>query len=165
MTDINREPDETNRKLDDTDRKLINLLQKGLPLEKNPYGFLAAQLNMGRAEVLARIKDLFQEGYIRRLGGAFNNSCMGYTSLLFGIRVPDDIFDPVAEYVNSFKGVTHNYQRNGMLNMWFTFAFSDPAEKEALIQGLRERFGIPEIFEFPKLRNYKLNVYFDLEDR
>jgi DNA-binding Lrp family transcriptional regulator len=151
--------------MDATNKKLVNLLQKGLPLEKNPYGTLAAQLEISRSELLARIKDLFQEGYIRRLGGTFNNSCMGYTSLLFGIHVPDDIFDPVAAYVNSFKGVTHNYQRSGKLNMWFTFSFSDPAEKESLIQELKEHFEILEIFEFPNLRNYKLNVYFDLEDR
>ncbi len=151
--------------MDDTNIKLMNLLQKGLPLEKNPYGILAAQLDISSSEVLARIKDLFQEGYIRRLGGTFNNSGMGYTSILFGISVPDDIFNPVADYVNSFKGVTHNYQRNSKLNMWFTFSFNDVAEKEALIQGLRERFEFLEIFEFPNLRNYKLNVYFDMEER
>ncbi len=151
--------------MDDTNIKLMNLLQKGLPLEKNPYGILAAQLDISRSELLARIKNLFQEGYIRRLGGTFNNSAMGYTSLLFGVQVPDDIFDPVASYINSFKGVTHNYQRDGMLNMWFTFSFSDPAEKIALVQGLGERFGNLEVFEFPNLQNYKLNVYFDLESR
>ncbi|HWQ80204.1 MAG TPA: hypothetical protein VN381_15360 [Anaerovoracaceae bacterium] len=151
--------------MDSINMKLMNLLQKGLPLEKDPYGLLAAQLEISRSEVTARIRDLFQEGYIRRLGGTFNNSGMGYTSLLFGIHVPDDMVDPVAAYVNSFKGVTHNYQRNGMLNMWFTFSFSDPAEKEPLIEGLMGRFEILEIFEFPKLRNYKLDVYFDLESR
>ena len=151
--------------MDVTNIKLINLLQKGLPLEKNPYGILAAQLEITRAELLARIKELFQEGYIRRLGGTFNNSGLGYTSILFGISVPDDIFDHVADYVNSFKCVTHNYQRSGKLNMWFTFSFSDVAEKEALLLGLQERFEILEIFEFPNLKNYKLNVYFDMEGR
>lgn len=151
--------------MDVINTKLINLLQQGLPLEKNPYGILAAQLEITRVELLARIKELYQEGYIRRLGGMFNNSCMGYTSILFGISVPEDIFDPVADYVNSFKGVTHNYQRNGKLNMWFTFSYSDAAEKEALLIGLQERFEILEIFEFPNLRNYKLKVYFDMEGK
>lgn len=151
--------------MDAVNRKLINLLQKGLPLEKNPYGILAAQLEISRAEVLERIQDLFGKGYIRRLGGVFNNSSMGYASILFGIRVSEDILEPVTAYINSFQGVTHNYQRNDLLNVWFTFSFSDPAEKESLVQGLKERFNIQEIFEFPKLRNYKLNVYFDLEDR
>ncbi|HML38063.1 MAG TPA: AsnC family transcriptional regulator [Bacillota bacterium] len=151
--------------MDAINRRLINLLQKGLPLEKNPYGLLAEQLEISRAEVLERIRDLSGKGYIRRLGGVFNNSGMGYASILFGIRVPEDILDPVAAYINSFKGVTHNYQRSDPLNVWFIFSFSDPAEKESLVRGLRERFAIPEILEFPKLRNYKLNVYFDLEDK
>jgi siroheme decarboxylase len=144
--------------------KLLNLLQKGLPLEKNPYGILAAQLETSRSEVLERIKRLLKEGYIRRLGGTFNNAAMGYTSVLFGIHVPDTIFNPVAAYVNSFKGVTHNYQRTSMLNMWFTFSYADPAEKELFVQGLQEDFQITEIFEFPNLRNYKLNVFFHLEE-
>ncbi len=151
--------------MDATNVKLMNLLQKGLPLEKNPYGILSEQLEITRAEVLERIKDLFQEGYIRRLGGTFNNAGMGYTSLLFGVRVPEENFEAVAEFVNSFTGVTHNYQRNGRLNMWFTFSFSDYNEKEVLVQSLKEQFGRLEIHEFSNLQNFKLNVYFDLEGR
>lgn len=151
--------------MDATTIKLVNLLQQGLPLEKDPYGILAAQLEISRSEVLSRIKELFQDGYLRRLGGTFNNAGMGYTSVLFGIRVPENIFDAVAAYVNSFKGVTHNYKRSGKLNMWFTFSVADPAEKELFVQELQERFKITEIFEFPNLRNYKLNVFFDLKSR
>lgn len=151
--------------MDATSIKLVNLLQQGLPLEKDPYGILAAQLEISRSEVISRIKELFQDGYLRRLGGTFNNAGMGYTSVLFGIRVPDNIFDAVATYVNSFKGVTHNYQRSGMLNMWFTCSVADPGEKELFIQGLQEHFEITEIYDFPNLRNYKLNVFFELEGR
>lgn len=151
--------------MDAINTKLINLLQKGLPLEKDPYGILAKQLEISKSEVLARIKELFEAGYIRRLGGTFNNSSLGYTSVLFGMHVPEDIFDTVAAYVNSFKGVTHNYQRSNYLNMWFTFAFANPAEKELLLQGLEERFEITGIFEFSNLKYYKLNVFFDMEGR
>ena len=63
--------------MDTIDRRLINLLQKGLPLDKNPYGLLAEELGITRSEVLERICDLSGRGYIRRLGGVFNNSGMG----------------------------------------------------------------------------------------
>lgn len=151
--------------MDSINIKLINLLQDGLPLEKDPYDILAKQLDISKSEVLTRIKELYKEGYIRRLGGTFNNAAMGYTSILFGMHVTDDIFDSVAAYVNSFKGVTHNYQRTNFLNMWFTFSFADPAEKEIFLQELQERFEITEIFEFSNLRYYKLNVFFDMEGR
>jgi DNA-binding Lrp family transcriptional regulator len=151
--------------MDPTSIKLINLLQKGLPIEKDPYGIMAEQLGISRTELVSKIKELYQEGYIRRIGGTFDNARMGYTSVLFGACVPDQVLNPAAAYVNSFKGVTHNYLRTGRLNMWFTFSFSDQEEKERLVKGFQERFEIAEIYEFPKLRNYKLNVFFDLEDR
>jgi len=150
--------------MDATDIKLVNLLQKGIPLEKNPYGILAVQLGISRSEVLERISRLFEQGYIRRIGGNFSNAGMGYTSVLFGIQVPDEIFENVAEYVNSFKAVTHNYERTGMLNMWFTFSAEDSDEKRHFLQGLQEGFKITQIFEFPNLKNYKLNVFFELGD-
>lgn len=148
--------------MDAIDIKLINLLQKGIPLEKNPYAIIASQLGIGRLEVTERIKNLFEEGYIRRIGATFNNAGMGYTSVLFGLKVPDDVFDNVAEYVNSFKAVTHNYQRSGVLNMWFTFSAKDSDEKTHFLQGLQDSFKVMEIFEFPNLKNYKLNVFFEL---
>lgn len=151
--------------MDAIDINLVNLLQEGLPLERDPYGIIARQLEITRSEVLKRIKELYQEDLIRRLGGTFNNAAMGYTSILFGLQVTDDIFSSVAAYVNSFKNVTHNYQRSGFLNMWFTFAFTDLSEKEVFLKGLEERFRITKIYEFPNLRNYKLNVFFDMEGR
>lgn len=81
------------------------------------------------------------------------------------MHIAEDIFDGAATYVNSFKGVTHNYQRSNFLNMWFTFAFANPTEKKLLLQGLEERFGITEIFELSNLRYYKLNVFFDMEGK
>lgn len=148
--------------MDDIDIKLINLLQKGIPLEKDPYRVLADKIGITRSELLERIKVLFQDGYIRRIGGTFNNEMMGYKSILFGIQVPCEKLDIVAEYVNSFKAVTHNYQRSGMLNMWFTFSASDQEEKDDFTKGLRDGFGITQIMEFQNIRSYKLNVFFDM---
>lgn len=149
--------------MDPLDMKLMNRLQEGLPLNLNPYGLIAEELGITRTEVLTRICSLIEEGYIRRIGGAFDTRKMGYSSLLMGIRVPEDRFHATAEYVNGFSGVTHNYRRSGTLNMWFTLSVKSSDEKEALVRGLRERFSIDEIYEFPKLKSYKLHVFFDME--
>ena len=47
--------------MDAIDINLVNLLQEGLPLERDPYGIIARQLEITRSEVLKRIKELYQE--------------------------------------------------------------------------------------------------------
>ncbi len=151
--------------MDSMNMKLINRLQKGLPLEMNPYGLIGEELGIPRSEVLARIKGLVSEGYIRRIGGSFDTRKMGYTSILMGANVPEHQYREIASHINAVPGVTHNYRRSGFLNMWFTLSVMEPEEKEGLIQDLRTRFAITEIYEFPKLRNYKLHVFFDMEGK
>lgn len=150
--------------MDPLDMKLMNRLQEGLPLELNPYGLIGEELGIPREEVLVRIRALVAQGYIRRIGGAFDTRKMGYSSVLMGAEVPEACFRAVADYVNGFTGVTHNYRRSGVLNMWFTLSTKSPDEKEALLRGLRERFSIEGIYEFPKLKSYKLQVFFDMEE-
>ena len=41
--------------MDPVGRKLVNLLQEGLPLEKDPYGILARELGVSREEVASSI--------------------------------------------------------------------------------------------------------------
>ena len=151
--------------MDTLDRKLMNLLQEGLPLAKNPYAVVAAQLGVTRQEIAARIEALLREGYIRRLGGAFDTRAMGYTSFLIGLRAPQAQFAAITQHVNACPGVTHNYRRSGFLNMWFTLSVRCEAEKEAWLQQLREKFSLEDDFEFPKKKNFKLHVFFDMESR
>ncbi len=149
--------------MDALDRKLLNLLQEGLPLEKDPYAIVSRQLGVTRSEVAERIKRLLNEGYIRRLGGTFDSKAMGYESILVGLRASEEQFADVARYVNACPGVTHNYRRSGFLNMWFTLSFCSSAQKEALLQGLRDTFALSDVFEFPKVKSFKLRVFFDME--
>jgi len=151
--------------MDRIDMKLVNRLQEGLPLEQDPYGALGKDLGLDRSQVLGRIAALMDAGYIRRLGGTFDSNKMGYTSILIGAQVPESVFEEAAGYINAFQGVTHNYRRSGVLNMWFTLCTQHTAEKADFIHDLRDRFGITELYEFPNLRNFKLHVFFDMEGR
>lgn len=151
--------------MDAIDRKLINSLQEGLPLEKDPYQIIGQSLGIERTEVAERIKNLLKAGYIRRLGGIFETSAMGYASILIGAHVPENIFPETARYINSFSGVTHNYRRSGALNMWFTFSYRREEEKTSFLKNLQEKFALADFREFPKRRNFKLRVFFDLAGR
>lgn len=151
--------------MDAIDRKLINRLQEGLPIEKDPYKIISLELGIDGEELLSRIEVLKNTGYIRRIGGIFDNRAMGYTSVLVGAKVPKEIFYEAVSDINKFDGVTHNYRRDGDLNMWFTLSSKDNETRKALLISLKEKFGIEEIYEFDNLKNFKLRVFFDMEDR
>lgn len=149
--------------MDSAGRQLVNLLQEGLPIEKDPYGILAGKLGISRSGVAERVSELIASGYIRRVGGIFDPAAMGYSSTLVGMRVPEDIFGDVARFVNSVQGVTHNYRRTGFLNMWFTLSVAEDSEKETFIKDIRVRFALDHVYEFPRARHFKLRVFFDME--
>ena len=149
--------------MDNADRKLINLLQEGLPLERDPYGVFAAKLGVSREEIVERTGALMREGIIRRLGGVFDSGAMGYSSMLVGAHVPEDIFGDAARFVNAHPGVTHNYRRPGVLNMWFTLTTESDDDRDRTLLALRTRFGLTRVIEFPRIRSFKLRVFFDME--
>lgn len=143
--------------------KLINRLQKGLPLEKDPYRIIGEELGISKSEVVERIQALKAQGMIRRIGGTFDTRKMGYVSILIGGSVPEEKIREVAGHINGYSGVTHNYRRSGFLNMWFTLSVKDAEEKERFLRVLKERHSEAEFYEFPKLKSYKLAVFFDME--
>lgn len=150
--------------MDQIDRELLNVLQKGLPLAADPYGIIAEGLKIPKAEVLERIIALKEEGYIRRLGASFDAKAMGYTSVLCGAKVSADHFYEVSSYIKELPQVTHNYKRNGELNMWFTLATAHPLEKDKILSHLRDFVGVEALLEFPKRKDFKLKVFFDMKE-
>jgi DNA-binding Lrp family transcriptional regulator len=149
--------------LDNIDRRLLNLVQENFPLEPEPYRKLGGILGVGEDEVLARLKRLQDEGVIRRLGAVFDSRKLGYSGTLCAMHVEPDRVDEVADVINSFPGVTHNYLREHQINMWFT-VLAESRDKLGEILGLiRERTGIEEIMELPSEEVFKIRVNFDTE--
>ncbi len=150
--------------MDAIDRKLLNRLQAGLPLSDLPFHELAAELGIVPDEVVGRLAMLKRDGLVRRIGGVFDSSRLGYGSTLLAMAVPEERVLEVAAIINGFPGVTHNYQRQNRFNIWFTLTTRDTAEKEAIMDEIRSRTGL-ELMEFPAERIFKLKVFFDLEGR
>jgi DNA-binding Lrp family transcriptional regulator len=120
---------------DGIDSQLINLLQHEFPLVKEPYKELAKKLSTSEAEILLRIKKLKADGVIRDIGPIFNSKMIGLTSTLVALKVAENIVEEAAQVINSYVGVTHNYEREGDYNIWFTLA---AASEEGLASTLEE---------------------------
>ncbi len=106
--------------MDSTDKKLLNRIQSDFPVESRPFQALGEELEISEDEVIERIKSLKEQKIIRRLGGVFDSKKLGYQSTLIAMRVPPEKIEETAQVVSAYDGVTHNYERQDVYNLWFT---------------------------------------------
>ena len=145
------------------DKKILDRLQKGLKLEASPFQKIAAELGIEAEELLQRVKRLKKDGYIRRLGGVFRSSRLGYKSTLVALELEEESFYQVAEIINQHPGVTHNYRRDHQLNLWFTLSTASELDREKFLAQIKALPGVKELYQLPKEKFFKLNVFFKME--
>ena len=75
------------------------------------------------------------------------------------MHVDEAILMDVVRDINKHKGVTHNYEREGKLNLWFTITAKSAGEIDSFLADLEKRFSL-RIFRFPKKRVFKIKTYF-----
>ncbi|MEK7274974.1 MAG: Lrp/AsnC family transcriptional regulator, partial [Candidatus Desantisbacteria bacterium] len=68
----------------------------------------------------------------------------------------------VADIVNAYTEVTHNYQRDEDYNLWFTIAAKSPEEIQKIIEEIREKTGIKRIINLPSTKTFKIRVRFEV---
>jgi len=150
--------------LDDTDRKILNRIQSDFPITHRPFLSIADDLGLTEAEVLDRIAHLKISGIIRRIGGNFFPEKLGFVSTLCAAQVPEDKIDAFAKVVNDHPGVTHNYQRDSVFNIWFTFIAPSMEEIEKKLETISRKTGITDIINLPATDVFKIKAQFDLSE-
>lgn len=149
--------------MDQLDKKILDKLQDGLKLEASPFQKIAKELGIEAEELLQRVKKLKKDGYIRRLGGVFRSSRLGYKSTLVALELEEENFYQVAEVINQHPGVTHNYRRDHELNLWFTLSTASELDREKFLAQLKAMPGVNELYQLPKEKFFKLNVFFKMD--
>lgn len=150
--------------LDETDRAILNQIQSDFPLTPRPYQTLGDRLDLTEDEVLARVNRLRDNGIIRRIGGNFFSSRLGYASTLCAARVPENRLRDFVKAVNRYAGVTHNYHRTHDLNVWFTFIAPSMEDIEENLAEIARTTGVTEIYNLPAERTFKIKVDFRFEE-
>jgi siroheme decarboxylase len=145
--------------MDEIDRKIVNLLQQALPLTSRPFAAIGAAVGIEEREVVERVKALKQSGYIRRIGAVFEPEQLNYVSTLCGVHVEEQILQAVVKTINKEENVTHNYEREGELNLWFTYTAAREQEIESFLSDLEKTFSL-KIYRFPKKRVFKIKTFF-----
>ena len=146
--------------LDETDRRIVNALQGGFPLSDEPYREAAEPLGLSEAELLARLKRLLDERALPRFGPMFQIERMGGRFVLAAMQVPEADFDRIAETVNAFPEVAHNYRREHAFNMWFVLATEKPEGIADAIARIEAATGLA-VAAFPKEREYFVEMKLD----
>ncbi|MFW5976621.1 MAG: AsnC family transcriptional regulator [Bacillota bacterium] len=151
--------------MDEIDLEIINIIQEGIPLEARPFQKIGEKLGIKEKEVTERLKKLKNEGLIRRIGGVFDSSSLGYCSTLIGLKIEEDKFYKIVEFINKHPGVTHNYRRDGYLNLWFTLSTIREIDKQLFLDKIKNREGVKLLYELPKKKLFKLKVFFEMGNK
>jgi DNA-binding Lrp family transcriptional regulator len=145
------------------DKALLNLLQSDIPICSHPFAEMASRLGTDENTVLNRLRELKSAGYLRRIGTFFDSNRLGYRGTLIALKVEPSEINSVAEAVNRYSGTTHNYEREGLYNLWFTLLTPDIERESNILAEIRALRGVEDMLKLKANKKYKINVQFKLQ--
>lgn len=145
------------------DKQLLNMIQTDLPIASRPFAMLAERLQTEETVVIERLKFLKEQGFIRRIGPFFDSNKLGYISTLVALEVQKEYIPEVASVINADYGVTHNYERDGELNLWFTLFSHNMEAQVDVLEKISKLAGVVRLLNLPATQKFKVSVQFTLE--
>ncbi|MFC7232667.1 Lrp/AsnC family transcriptional regulator [Saliphagus sp. GCM10025308] len=143
--------------IDETDAAIIDGYQSGFPIAERPFRVIGDTLGIDENEALERVRRLREAGIFRRFGAVLNPPVIG-SSTLAAVKAPEDRFDEIAEVINGYRQVNHNYARDHEWNMWFVVTAGSRETRDRILEEIEERTGCT-VLVLPMLTDY----YIDLE--
>ncbi len=143
--------------LDATDRAIVNLLQEGIAVCERPFEKAGAELSLSETEIVTRLSAMLDSGTLTRFGPMFDAERLGGAFTLCAMRVPRQRFDEVAEIVNGFDEVAHNYEREHDLNMWFVVGADSRKSVAETIDAIERATGL-DVINLPKLEEFYVGL-------
>ncbi|NMP31784.1 Lrp/AsnC family transcriptional regulator [Thalassotalea sp. M1531] len=141
-------------------KKLINQYQKQFPLTSQPYLAMAEQFDCSEQEVMDCLALLSEQDVISRIGPVFDHKKAG-ASTLAALAVPEDKIDEIAEIVNQFEQVNHNYAREHSYNLWFVVTAANQPLLDQAISAIEDASGYP-VLVLPMEAAYHIDLSFDI---
>ncbi len=150
--------------LSENDKKLLREIQRDLPLTQNPYHRIGAHCGLSEQNVIQRVKWLIDKGIIRDIPIIFNSWALGYKGTLVAVQTDNAHAESVAMKINSHRGVSHNYLRKHRFNLWFTLTIPKDCDFDEETKSLLEGELFIQYLILPSVRNFKIGVYFGLDE-
>ncbi len=98
--------------LTDLEQKVILALQRDLEVTPRPFLEVAEQLGVPEDELLAAIRSLMDQGYIRRFGATLRHQQSGYAANVLVVwRVRESDLSALGRKMAAYRKVSHCYAR------------------------------------------------------
>src|SRR5512138_1067823 len=146
--------------MDNTDHAILRRLRQGLPLGPGPFRDIAGQLGLDEQELLGRIRNMMDEGIIRRFRARIDQRKMGITAnALVAWRAHPPV-DAAGQILAAAPGVSHCYEREPVEGIWdFTlYTVHHGRSREQVldeVSGLSRMAGLPEYRVLFSTRQFK----------
>ena len=141
-------------------KQLLNNYQHDFPLSPTPYRDIAQSLGVSEEDVLSALTELTENQYISRIGPIISPNQIGISTLV-AMAVPEEQLHAVAEIVNYYPEVNHNYEREHRFNLWFVVIASNSNHLQTVISGIEKQTGL-NTMQLPLLTDYFINLGFEL---
>ena len=98
--------------IDGLHKEIIRHLQGDLPLTATPFAAVARKIGIDEGELLKRIRELKEQGVLRRFGATLRHWQAGLkANAMVAWRVPKDQVEEVGPLMASVREVSHCYER------------------------------------------------------
>ena len=144
-----------------TERQLLNDFQHHFPLTPRPYAEIGKQLGISEDQVISLLRELQTQGAISRVGPVFSPNRVG-VSTLAAMAVPQDELEAVAEIINEYPEVNHNYEREHRCNLWFVLTAPEEQHLQQVIGSIGYDTGY-EVMNLPMLEDYFIDLGFNIQ--
>lgn len=140
---------------------LINHCQKDFPLVSAPFAQLGDELDCSEAEIIDALQCLEQQDILSRLGGVFDHKKAG-ASTLAALAVPEDDLDYIANIINKFEQVNHNYAREHDFNLWFVITAKDEFTLQRVLTRIEHLTGL-SVLVLPMETAFHIDLSFHID--
>lgn len=148
--------------IDENDARILDLIQRGFPLDPIPFDILGQRLSIAPDEVISRIARMKSDGIIRQISAIFDSAKLGYHSALVAFKVLPESLDAMASEVSKHTGVSHCYSRGADYNLWFTLTLAPDYDLQSEVDRLAATDGVRSYMLLPALKVFKIGVFLNM---
>jgi DNA-binding Lrp family transcriptional regulator len=147
-----------------TEQHILHIIQSDFPLTERPYQAIGKAIGRTEYEVIDILQSLKQRNILRQISAIFNSRFLGFNSALISFHVPEQQLDHTASVINTHPGVSHNYYREHLFNLWFTLSIPKRLDIKKHTQILARMTSCRQYLYLPSVRMFKRKVQLALTD-
>ena len=131
------------------DRKIIKSIQGDLPFDLKPFQVVAQRIGIPEEELIERVRELKESGFIRRFGATLRHQEAGFkANVMVAWFVPEERIKEAGRVLAEFPEVSHCYQRrphdDWHYNLYSMIHGASRSECNKLAEKMAKAIGVSE---------------------